>query len=183
MNTPGRPVSRPELAVGKGVHAITSHWFMGDRGKMGRGWKLSCLEAVQDSVPEETQVNRFTPQNMMDLRQLCGDECGQRNIGNTVRSNRSQMMETHKNMKNSHNCNTESSWWTCSWSTNKFRNTILKSLNSGESMTTQADAVDAVLSINWGKWWNCKQRAQVCTAAFAGGSISPISPLRPNNCK
>ena len=50
---------------------------------MGRGWKPSRLEAVQDLVPEETQVNRFTPQNMMDPRQLCEDECGQ--TGNTVR--------------------------------------------------------------------------------------------------
>lgn len=30
----------------------------------------------------------------------------------------------------------EVSWWTCSWSTNKFRNTISKSLNSGGLMTT-----------------------------------------------
>lgn len=78
---------------------------MGDRGKMGKGWKLSCLEAVQDKVPEETQVNRFTPQNMMDLRQLCGDECGLRNTGNTVRSNLPKIigfdlrLKTHTTMR------------------------------------------------------------------------------------
>lgn len=138
-------------AVGKGVYAITSHWFMGDRGKMGRGWKLSCLETVQDLVPEETQVNRFTPQNMMDLRQLCGDECGQRNTGNTGRSNLSKIigfnlrLKTHKTMKNSHHCNTEASWWTCLWSSCRWHiqnskstaaERTFNSLNSGELMTT-----------------------------------------------
>lgn len=37
-----------------------------------------------------------------------------------------------------------------------------------DNCLARADAVDAVLSINWGKWWNCEQRAQVCAAALAG---------------
>lgn len=43
---------------------------MEEGGKTGRGWKLSCLEPLQDEVPVGTQVNRFTPQNMTELRQL-----------------------------------------------------------------------------------------------------------------
>lgn len=90
----------------------------------------------------------------MDRRQLCGDECGQRNIGNTVRSNRSQMMETHKTMKNSHNCNTGSFLMNLLMEhkqVQKHHFKVSQLWGTDDNCLAQADAVDAVLSVNWGK--------------------------------
>lgn len=88
--------------------------------------------------------------------------------------------------KNSHNCNTGSFLMNLLMEhkqVQKHHFKVSQLWGTDDNCLAQADAVDAVLSVNWGKWWNCEQCAQACTAALAGGSICPISPLRPNNYK
>lgn len=151
-------------AVGKGVYAITSHWFMGNKGKMGREWKLSCLEAVQIwSLKKHKSIG------LHRKTWWIWDTCVGRNVVRvTVATRWGQIYllwfttentpnyETHKS-KSSHNCNPEAPRWTCSWSADRWHvqnsnNTTAERtfnfLNSGDLMTT-ALLEQMLLRLSW----------------------------------
>lgn len=62
---------------------------MGDGGRMEGGWKLSLLEAAQDFVPEETQVNRGLHHK---TRRLRDNRVGTSVAKETLKSNLPEMI-------------------------------------------------------------------------------------------
>lgn len=112
---------------------------MGAAGKMWRGWKLSGLERLQNEIPGETRVNRFTPQKHDGSKTIVRSE----NHGQDSKSRltkifslRFEIVNVWDNKRGWSNCSTGSL-------------SIVTSEGSDDSCRAWRDAADAAPHINW----------------------------------